>query len=137
MEATNEINGHLEVPDAVRSLVSSHREIADEPLHLAMYFENPENPKDLYLLEVLENFGQNRVSDEEEIMRVSFPASADFPIDAEKRLSLILTNLPELRVALVDDWDSFRDVRGLIENSRYKVVFSDPVGEKILGELSK
>jgi hypothetical protein len=131
------VDGCIEVPDAIKSLVASHREIKEEPLHLAIFLRDPARPAELVLLEVLGNFGQDQISDEGEIMTVRFPSSADLPIGSDRELCLMLTNVPEFETASASNWASILEVRRLIGEEAYSVVSSDDVGKRLLQELTK
>jgi hypothetical protein len=56
----------------IRNLAQQHREFREEPLHLAIAYEPDRDPNDIFLFELLGNFGGNEV-----IVR------SDIRIDAE------------------------------------------------------
>ena len=43
----------------VRQLVKEHKRIKGQPLVLALYYISPRAPKDITLLEVIDNFGSS------------------------------------------------------------------------------
>ena len=43
--------------DRLNALVEEHKQLHDEPLLLAIYYAPKRNPNDVFLFEVVENFG--------------------------------------------------------------------------------
>jgi hypothetical protein len=124
-----------EMLDAVKRLIEEHREIKDEPLLLAVYFEPERDPGDLFLFEVVEGFGANRVQEDRELFEVSYYSTPQFPLGSEQRLHLVLTNPVEFEAATQAHWPSLEEVRNAMRDGRAKVLFADPARPDLEAKL--
>jgi len=116
----------------IRGLAEQHRELKDEPLHLAIAYDPGRDEQDVFLFELLSNFGGNDVNPEEELFEASFESSKSFPLGHGQRLHLVLTNPPELRVALESRWKLAEELRDALKRGDYEVLYEDQVGREAL-----
>jgi hypothetical protein len=121
---------------AIRRLTEQHRELVDEPLRLALSYM-PGAGRDqqhIYLFEVIDAPWQ-RIRPEGDLFEVVFGSSDGFPMKANEQLHLILTNPPELRIALKERWGLAIEVVNAIRFRDYEVLFKDDVGQEALALL--
>jgi hypothetical protein len=121
--------------EQVRELVEAHRELEDEPLLLALYYAPERRPQDVFLFEVLENFGRNMVDPNRELFEVEGGSTIDFPMQPDQRLHLVLTNPKELEVAQREGWAAFDELRNAIKRGTYEVIYQDPRAPEVLEGL--
>lgn len=120
--------------EALQRLTDEHRELKDEPLHLAVAYSSPRASQDMFLLEVI----SSRVeSDESEgnFFEVSFANTADFSMEPEQKLHLILTDPKELKTALRNDWPTMVEISRAISEGDFAVMFADDVGQQVLADI--
>ncbi len=110
----------------VRKLVEEHKQIESEPLLLAIMFKPKRNPGDIFLFEVVENFGGGHIDEDRELFEVSFYGTPSFPLRKGQQLRLVLTNPQELEVASREHWPSFEEIRSAVKSRRAQTLFSDP-----------
>ena len=110
----------------VERLVERHRAIDDEPLLLAVYFEPDRQPGDVFVFEVIDGFGDNRVANDRTLMEASYPSTPFFPLADGHRLHLVLTNPAELAVAGRDGWIGLDEVRRAMRDGRATTVYAAP-----------
>ena len=116
----------------LRELASRHLELRDEPLHLALTYDPGRDSGDVFLLEVLGNFGFDEVSEEKELFEVTFEPTQDLTLEPGRKLHLLLTNTNELRTALEDHWDSAEEVRDAIRKGDFEVLHQDEIGSEVM-----
>lgn len=114
-----------------KDLIAAHGKIEDEPLLLAVYFAPERDPEDVFILEVLDGFGGNAVSDDGDLFEVTYGPSPSFPLEAGRRLHLILTNPTELRHANEKGWTSAKELRRAKQGGQWKVLHEAGEGEAI------
>ncbi len=120
---------------AIRRLTEQHRELIDEPLHLALsYLPSTRDQQHIYLLEVVSGFGES-MNPERDLFEVVFESTPGFPMGADEQLHLILTNPREMDIALQEAWPLASAVVSAIRRNDYKVLYKDTVGEQVLGQL--
>jgi hypothetical protein len=124
---------HLE--RSLRELAVHHREFQDEPLHLALLYDPGRDPRDVFLFELLGNFGRNAVGPEPELFEVTFGATEALPLSAGQRLHLVLTNPVELKAALAAGWPSANEVREAVRRGDIEVLFEDDEGRRARDEM--
>ena|ERR1035437_1108752 len=73
-------------------LIADHQKIPDERLLLAIYYASERDPQDLFLFEVIENFGGNGIDDEQELMEVTYASTPDFSLEGNQSLHMVLTS---------------------------------------------
>lgn len=120
---------------AIRRLTDQHRELVDEPLHLALsYLPALRDHQDIFLFEVIGGSAET-ISSEQDFFEAVFTASPGFPMEPNEQLHLILTNPREVEVAIRDDWSLAKEVVDAIRAGDYEVLYSDEVGQRILATL--
>ena len=129
----------LAPPDPVlaelQRVVDSHHQLHDEPLRLAVHYTPERDRDDLFLLEVVDGFGANQVTDERDFFEVGFPLAAPFPVAAGGQLRLVLANPPEFAVAGRDGWAKCEEFRRAVRAGRFTVIYADPDWQDWEGRL--
>ena len=120
----------------IRGLAKQHSALRDEPLHLAIAYDPGRETGDVFLFELLGNFGGNEINDDAKFFEVTFDSSPSFALAKGQKLHLVLTNPPELRVALDQHWPTAEEVRHALRRGDFEVLHSDDVGREAL-ELLK
>jgi hypothetical protein len=119
----------------VENQVENHRAIKAEPLLLAISYAPLRNPGDVFVFEVIENFGSNSIDPDEELFEIAFDSSADFALPAGHRLRLVLTNPVELRAAIRDHWPMVEELRQAVRDGHARVIWSDPAHHDLLESI--
>jgi hypothetical protein len=122
----------------LRRLTEQHRELKDEPLHLAIAFLPHRNGRDvsqgIFLFEVIggiaEQFGQS-----EDLFEVTFDAIPGVPTGFDQTLHLILTTPRELDDAVKEGRPLALEIVDAIRRGDYKVLHQDAVGGKLFRHL--
>ena len=123
------------IEQAIRRLTDEHRELTDEPLHLAIaYLSASRNQQDIFLLEVVGGFGDG-INPERDLFEATYAASPEFPMDPDRELHLLLTNPNELEIALREGWPLANEVVDAIRAGDYKALYQDEVGGRVLAML--
>ena len=119
--------------DRLERLTKEHRELEDEPLHLAISYDPGRDPQDIFLFEVVGNFANNEISPERDLFEVTFGSSQTFPLEQEQWLHLVLTSPKELDVALDEGWQRASELReALRQEGRAKVLYQDETGKQLM-----
>jgi hypothetical protein len=119
---------------AIRRLTEQHRELEDEPLHLALAYLPRRNGQRVYegifLFEVIEGaadyFGQD------DLFETTFEAIPGLPNGLPQTLHLILATPRELEEALASAWQLAVEIVDAVSRDDYKVLYADSKGKKIL-----
>ena len=121
----------------VQQLVREHNErIPETPIALAVYYDPRDSqPDDVWLLEVLNNFGRNEVSLYKELYETGYTLKSGFPLPPNGILHLILTNPVELRQALHEHWPSVQPFVEAVQSNRFMQVFCDVTGSELINEI--
>lgn len=120
---------------AIRRLTEQHRELVDEPLHLAVsYLPAMRDQQHIYLFEVIGDPGES-INPERDLFEAVFATSPGFPMGPNEQLHLILTNTRELEIALREGWSLAAEVVNAIRDGDYEILYKDEVGERVLNEL--
>jgi hypothetical protein len=119
---------------AIRQLTEQHRQLKDEPLHLALSYGPDREQQDIFLLEVIGGNG-DRLSDDRELFETVFNSTSGFPMSTSQRLHLVLTTPAELETALREGWPSANEIRRAVEWGDYRVLHTDEVGQRLLDQL--
>ncbi len=120
---------------AIRRLADQHRELKDEPLHLAIaYLPARRDQQHVFLFEVIGERG-DWVSPDHDLFEVTFTGTSGFPLASDERLHLILTTPHELAVALREGWPLAKELVNALRSEDYKVMHADEVGERALATL--
>lgn len=109
----------------IQRLVNEHRQMADEPLLLAIYYRPEREPQDIFLFEVIENFGGGAIDPDREMFEVTYNSTSGFPLEPGQRLHLLLTNPKEFETAVRDNWPSLQELRRAIEAGDFRTLHSD------------
>jgi hypothetical protein len=121
--------------EAIRRLTEQHRELEDEPLHLAIsYLPATRDQQHIFLFEVIGG-PRESISPERDLFEVTFAASSGFPMGPNEQLHLILTNPRELDIALRESWPLASEVINALRAGDYKVLHKDKVGQQVLAKL--
>ena len=121
--------------DALVALVEQHRELKDEPLHLALaYLPSRRAQHHIYLFEVIGSASRN-INWEPDLFEVSFLPKSGFPLDQDEELHFILTNPHELEIAIQRDWPLLLEVTDAILAGDYQMLFQDEIGKALLDQL--
>ena len=124
---------HLET--SLRDLARRHGELEDESLHLALVYDPGRDPEDVFLFELIGNFGRDEVGEDGDLWEVSFGPTDTLPMSANQRLHLILTNPNELRFALAASWPTAIELRDAVRRGDFEVLHTDETGRDALGWL--
>jgi hypothetical protein len=114
----------------IRDLVGQHRELRDEPLHLALIYGPSRDSRDVFVFELLGNFGGNLISPDAELFEVTFGASTSFPLQPGQELHLVLSNPVEFRTALAQRWSTAEEIRDAVRHDKFEELYSDEIGKK-------
>jgi hypothetical protein len=121
--------------EAIRRLTEQHRELEDEPLHLALSYRPAQRDQQhIFLFEVI-GTPRESINPERDLFEVTFASSEGFPMAENEELHLILTNPLELKVALRDGWPLAVEVVNAIRDQDYKVLYEDAVGKGVFAAL--
>jgi hypothetical protein len=126
-----------ELDAPLRALVQEHGRIDDEPLHLAIAYDAGRDGADVFLFELIGNFGANLVGPDRRLFETTFAGERVFPAGGRRPdLRLVLTSPTELDVALRDRWPAAVELRHAIAAGAYDVLYEDEVGRRSLAELT-
>ena len=117
----------------IRELVKQHRELEDEPLHLAISYVPQRDQQDIFLFEVIG--GNDNISLDKELFETTFTSTPNFPMTIGQELHLILTNRREFEEALDEAWPSVREIVDAIRSKDCEVLHSDKSGKEILDRI--
>jgi hypothetical protein len=122
---------------AIRRLANEHRELEDEPLHLALAYlplrNGQEVNEEIFLLEVIggstDNFGQD------DLFETTFQAAPGLTTGLEQTLHLLLATPRELATALESGWPLAAEIVDAVRRDDYQVLHSDSEGNKLVRKL--
>lgn len=117
----------------IRDLVQRHREFEDEPLHLALLYDPGRDTEDVFLFELLSNYGRDEVGEDGDLWEVTFASSGSLPLSTGQNFHLVLTNPRELEFALNAGWPTAVELRDAIRRGDFEVVYEDELGRKAIG----
>jgi len=124
-----------EYSDQIHELAKQHLAMRSEPLHLAIAYKPTESNGNVYLFEVIENFGSDYVEPDEELFEVTFGSTPVFPMGGVTELHLTMTNPIEAKVALREQWPSMLKIKDAVTAERFEKLHATPIGEEILGMI--
>ncbi len=120
---------------AIRRLTEQHRELVDEPLHLAVsYLPAMRDQQHIFLFEVIGGPGES-INSERDLFEAIFETSPGFPMGPNEQLHLILTNPRELEIALREGWSLASEVVNAFRAGDYEVLYKDEIGKRVLDKL--
>jgi len=120
-----------------RDLAEQHRKLRDEPLHLAIAYDPGRDFRDIFLFELLDNFGGNEINPDAQLFEATFGSSKSFSLEPGQRLHLILTNPEEFRTALDQHWPTAEEVRDAVRRGDFEILHSDEIGRDALELLNE
>ncbi len=118
----------------VKRLVEQHRSLIDEPLLMAIYYKPGREAHDIFIFEVIENFGGGAVDEDKEFFEVSYASPSGFPLEQGRKLHLVLTNPEEFTTAVHEKWQLLEELKAAIGRKEYLLLFVEP-GHSNLPEL--
>jgi hypothetical protein len=119
----------------VEGLVRGHLEIKDEPLLLALYYAPERDPQDIFVFEVIENFGGDSIDPDRRLFEITHASQTAFPLKMDQELHLVLTNPSELTAALRDQWPSAQEIRDAVKRGDYRIIFEGPNAGKLMEQI--
>jgi hypothetical protein len=122
---------------AIRQLAEQHRELEDEPLHLAFAYLPRRNGQEvtqgIFLFEVIggsaDSFGQD------DLFETTFEATPGLSSGLEQTLHLILATPRELEKALDSSWPLAVEIADAVRRKDYKVLHADAQGKRLLRKI--
>ena len=121
----------------IRDLAEQHREFRDEPLHLAIAYQPNRDPQDIFIFELIGNFGGNEVASDAQLFEVTFESTPSFTMEPGQKLHLVLSNPKEFREALDQLWPTAEEIREAVRRGHFEVLHSDKIGLKALELLNE
>jgi hypothetical protein len=121
---------------AIRQLTEQHRQLQDEPLHLAVSYAPEREQQDIFLFEVIADNGR-RLCEDRELFETVFTSHSEFPLRSDQSLHLVLATPAEWEMALREQWPSAEEIRKAIAEGNYQVLHSDEIGRRLLGLVHK
>jgi hypothetical protein len=118
-------------------LAKQHLKLRDEPLHLALAYDPGRDSQDIFLFELLDNFGGNEINPDAELFEATFGSSNGFSLEPGQKLHLILTNPAEFRTALDRRWPTAEEVRDAVQRGDFEILHSDEIGREALELLNE
>jgi hypothetical protein len=119
---------------AIRQLTNEHRELEDEPLHLAISYSPLRDQQDIFLFEVIGSSNES-ISSDRELFETTFQSTSGFPLAPNQRLHLVLTNPSEWETALRESWPLAMEVMNSIRSGDFQVLHEDNIGTGILSRI--
>ena len=116
-------------PDArgvAKKLVRAHIKDPDGRILLAIYYAPRRRPQDIFLFEVIENFGANTIDEGRDLFEVSFGSTDALPLEPGQHLHLVLTGEEEFRTAVKENWRLLAELRRAIKQGKAEVLYSEP-----------
>lgn len=113
----------------IHDLVNSHQNLKKEPLLFAMFYEPNRNSNngDLYIFEVLDGFGDNRIDPDGDLFEIEYGSMStiNMTLPRSAKLHLVLTNPIELAAALQQQWPRAVELLKAIERGHSDILFED------------
>ena len=119
----------------VERLIEQHRQLEHQTLLLAVYFDRPQDPESVYLLEVISPFGYNEVSDDQDLFEMQYGSTQGFPVPPDHCLSILLTNAVEAEAAIRQQWSAIIPVLDAVRRGDYRVLYAEGEGRLVLDRL--
>jgi len=119
----------------IKQLAEDHEALKDEPLLLAINYDEPGAKNKIHILEIIENFGVEIDTPDQALFEVEFGSSNDFPLEPTDWLHLVLSNPKEFRTALTEGWPVIQVILDAITKQHYSVLVEKGEGKAILQEL--
>ena len=131
--------------EQVEALVDDHRQLKDHALVLAIYYEVPSNPQDVYVLEVLLGLGVPSdtkdfiPTDDTDFFDAEYGSTDGFPMDNDSQLHLVLTSTVTFMYAKDWNWPQYQLIHEAVQKGRYRLIYKDSNfgAEQLLGWLTE
>lgn len=120
--------------DNMEALAASHRKVKGQVLHLALWY-NIDDPKNLYLLEIVEGFPNG--GGDPELFTVQSAGSEKFPMIRRGKLYLTLVNPVEAVTAFEDSWRGTQEILASLQRGNFIILFQDKRGKQLLNSFVK
>lgn len=120
-----------------QQLITQHRQLEQQPLLLAVYYAQGNDPDGVYLLEIISEFGYNEVSDDQDMFEMEYGSTAGFPLPTGSHLHILLTNPVEFSIALRQGWPALAPLKSAIEQGNYRVVYQEGEGMELMAALQE
>jgi len=122
---------------AIRSLTEQHRELEDEPLHLAMAYQPgpPRDQQDIYLFEVVGGWGES--NPDKELFETTFEPNGRLQTGFNQRLHMVFTTTAEFKTAMEENWKTAVEIVNAVRCDDYQVLHSDARGQEIIELIAK
>jgi len=115
----------------IRRLMEQHRQLEDEPLHLAISYGPPREQQDSFWFAVIG--GTDSMNPEGDLFESTFLPGSGFLMSSGQKLHLILTNWQELQEAVRQGWPLAMEILlALRSPTDHKVLYADKTGKKVL-----
>jgi hypothetical protein len=121
----------------IRDLAEQHREFQDEPLHLAIAYQPARDSQDIFIFELIGNFGGNELASDAQLFEVTFESTPSFTMEPGQKLHLVFSNPKEFRAALDQRWPTAEEIREAVRRGKFEVLHSDEVGRTALELLNE
>jgi hypothetical protein len=121
----------------IRRLADQHREMEDEPLHLAIAYQplSPRDQQDIYLFEVIGGWSES--NPDKELFETTFEPNGRLQTGFDQRLHMILTTPNEFRVSMEEKWKTAEEIVNAVKSDDYQVLHADAVGKEILDLIER
>ena len=119
----------------MRELIEYHLQLPEIRVILALRFQPERLPEDVFLFEVIDNFGAGLLDDKKTLFEIAYDSSEEFPMKAHSQLHLVLTHPVEIDLALREQWPSAQEIRNAVLAGKCETLFSDAEGKQILERL--
>jgi hypothetical protein len=116
---------------ALQRLTDEHRELKDEPLHLAIVYHPKRDEQDIFLFEVIGG-PMADVNIDRDLYEVTFDSTPGFKMPVDKKLHLVLTNAKEMKIALQEGWSLAEEIVKAVYAKDYRVLHEDETGTRVL-----
>ena len=121
---------------SIQHLAEKHRELDDEPLHLAMAYQpSDRDQQHIYLFEVIGGWGGS--NPDRELFETTFEPDSRLQFGFEQQLHLILTTPQEFRTALEERWPSTNEIVVAVRSGDFKVLHTDAEGDELLDLIKR
>ncbi len=117
----------------IRALTEKHRQLEDEPLHLAISYGPHRDQQDIFLFEVIG--GEESINPDRDLFEATFESVPGLQTGFGQRLHLVLTTPPELKQALEERWPLAKEVVSAIRSGDYEILHKDKVGDGMLKRI--
>lgn len=119
--------------DQVRDLVEQHRELAEEPLLLAIYYAPDREPEDVFLIEVLDNFRGSALEASGDILEVLYGQTELFVLEQKSAmLHILLSNPDEFRNAVAHATSRIKELIEAFGNGTAQIIYDSGKCNKIV-----